>query len=96
MEKLLCNPSQLQVAALPLATDAANTSQSVGKIRILRLPEVISRVGLKRSSVYQHINTGDFPKPVSLGPRAVGWLEHEIDAWLSERIQMRHYTPTSP
>ena len=58
-----------------------------GKIRILRLPEVISRVGLKRSSIYRRIWGGYFPKPVSLGGRAVGWFEHEVDAWLIERVQ---------
>lgn len=57
------------------------------KIRILRLPEVISRVGLKRASIYQYVSDGRFPKPVSLGPRAVGWIEVEIDAWLAARIQ---------
>jgi prophage regulatory protein len=53
------------------------------------LPEVISRVGLKRASIYQYVSDGAFPRPISLGPRAVGWIEHEVDAWLSERIQMR-------
>jgi len=58
-------------------------------IRILRLPEVIARVGLKRASIYLHINQGTFPKQISLGPRAVGWLEHEIDAWIAARIAAR-------
>jgi len=56
--------------------------------RILRLPEVMSRVGLKRATVYLHINKGSFPKPISLGPRAVGWLEGEIDAWVAARIEV--------
>ena len=54
--------------------------------RILRLPEVISRVGLKRASIYQYISIGAFPRSVSLGPRAVGWIEREIEDWLAERI----------
>jgi len=58
-------------------------------LRILRLPDVIARVGLKRASIYLHIGKGTFPKPISLGPRAVGWLEHEIDAWLAARVLMR-------
>lgn len=65
-------------------------SPNVNSIRILRLPDVMLRVGLKRSSIYQYINTGDFPQPVSLGPRAVGWFEHEIEAWLNERAQIRN------
>jgi len=54
--------------------------------RILRLPEVMARVGLKRASIYQHIAAGTFPKQISLGVRAVGWLESEIEQWLSDRI----------
>lgn len=53
---------------------------------ILRLPRVKARVGLSRSSIYLAISQGTFPKPVRLGARAVGWLEHEIDAWLARRI----------
>ena len=56
--------------------------------RILRLPEVISRVGLKRASIYLHMNKGSFPKPINLGPRAVGWLEGDIDGWVAARIEV--------
>ncbi len=58
-------------------------------LKVLRLPDVIARVGLKRASIYQRIQMGIFPKPVPLGPRAVGWLEHEVVAWLNGRVQMR-------
>jgi prophage regulatory protein len=66
-----------------------NEKTEILPTRILRLPEVISRVGLKRASIYQYISIGAFPRSVSLGPRAVGWIEREIDVWLAERIQMR-------
>lgn len=56
---------------------------------ILRLPQVKTRVGLSRSSIYLAISQGSFPKPVKLGARAVGWLEVEIDAWLSTRMHER-------
>jgi prophage regulatory protein len=58
-------------------------------IRILRLPDVIERVGLKRASIYLHIAHGNFPKQITLGERAVGWIESEIDAWLAARISAR-------
>jgi prophage regulatory protein len=58
-------------------------------IRILRLPEVMARVGICRASIYLRIADGSFPKQISLGARAVGWLEHEIDAWLAARIAVR-------
>lgn len=54
---------------------------------ILRLPQVIDRTGLGRSSIYNAINAGTFPHRVSLGARAVGWLSTEIDDWIASRIK---------
>jgi prophage regulatory protein len=53
---------------------------------ILRLPTVKSRTGLSRSTIYLRISQDMFPKPVSLGARAVGWLEDEIQAWLENQV----------
>ena len=53
---------------------------------ILRLPAVKQSTGLSRSTIYQLVADGSFPKPVSLGDRAVGWLEHEVQEWLQRRI----------
>ncbi len=48
----------------------------------LRLPEVQIRTGKSRSTIYQGVNDGTFPKPIKLGgPRAVGWIEAEIEAY---------------
>jgi len=55
-------------------------------LKILRLPEVISKTGLSRSNIYQKEATGQFPRHIGLGPRCSGWLEHEIDAWIAERM----------
>jgi prophage regulatory protein len=54
---------------------------------ILRLPAVTTSTGLSRSTIYLRISQGTFPKPVSLGGRAVGWLEAEIQDWLQQRIE---------
>lgn len=53
---------------------------------ILRLPAVKARTGLSRSTIYQRISEGTFPEPISLGTRAVGWIEEEVDDWLSHQI----------
>ena len=53
---------------------------------ILRLPEVKKRTGLSRSTIYLRVAESKFPKPVSLGGRAVGWLEAEVQDWLQRRI----------
>lgn len=53
--------------------------------RILRLKVVLDRVGLGRTRVYEMIQAGDFPAPVSLSTRAVGWREEDIEAWINSR-----------
>lgn len=56
---------------------------------IERIDQVAGRVGYSKSSIYNFIAEGTFPKPVKLGSRSVGWLRHEIDGWISERIEKR-------
>jgi prophage regulatory protein len=56
-------------------------------IRILRLPAVKDRTGLSRSIIYLRISEGSFPKPISLGSRAVGWIEEEVNDWLNQQIE---------
>ena len=53
---------------------------------ILRLPEVKGKVKLSRSSIYLRISKGEFPLPISLGGRSVGWLEADIEQWLEQKI----------
>ena len=55
--------------------------------KILRLPAVKTRVGLGRSSIYERVAHGTFPKPINLGARAVGWLESEIDEYLAALVE---------
>ncbi|MEZ0123032.1 MAG: helix-turn-helix transcriptional regulator [Candidatus Reddybacter sp.] len=54
---------------------------------VLRLPEVKKRTGLSRSSIYLRITNNEFPASISLGGRAVGWLEQDIDEWIVTRIE---------
>ena len=55
--------------------------------RILRLPEVIHKTGISRSSIYEQIQQGVFPKQIQLGKRMVGWSESEIDMYLQGIIK---------
>lgn len=50
--------------------------------RLIRLPEVIARVGIKRSMIYRLMGEGRFPRSRSLGPKCAVWVENEIDAWV--------------
>jgi prophage regulatory protein len=53
---------------------------------ISRLPDVMARTGLSRSTIYQKIADGNFPRPIKLGPRAVGWDSHDVDGWIQHCI----------
>ncbi|WP_419714879.1 helix-turn-helix transcriptional regulator [Fundidesulfovibrio soli] len=55
------------------------------KDRLCRLPEVLNRVGYKRSRFLELVRLGVFPRPVKIGVRAVAWPESQIDA-LVERL----------
>lgn len=57
---------------------------------ILRLPAVKGRTGLSRSAIYLRVSEKKFPAPVSIGERAVGWIEEEVNDWLAKRIEARH------
>jgi len=57
--------------------------------KILRLPEVSARIGRSGGAIYAMMARGDFPRPIPVGLRAVGWLEHEVDAWFEARIAAR-------
>ena len=59
---------------------------------VLRLPAVKKRTGLSRSTIYLRMANNEFPHQISLGGRAVGWLEEEIDQWITERIEQRRAT----
>ena len=56
-------------------------------ITILRLPAVKERTALSRSTIYLRIANNEFPAPISLGGRAVGWVEEDINNWLAEKIE---------
>jgi prophage regulatory protein len=56
-------------------------------LTVLRRRQVEARTGLPRSSLYALITAGQFPAPIHLTTQSVGWLEHEIDAWIAKRTQ---------
>ncbi len=57
--------------------------------KIVRRPAVEATTGLRCSKFYQHMQAGIFPKPIRLGPKAVGWLESEVLAWIETRTDER-------
>jgi prophage regulatory protein len=57
---------------------------------ILRLPAVKARTGLSRSSIYLRMRQRQFPQSVPLGPRIVGWLETDVEAWITRQTKKSH------
>jgi len=56
---------------------------------LIRLSEVKEYTGLGRSSIYKYMNEGAFPKSVSLGDRAMAWVDSEIIEWVQDKIDQR-------
>ena len=69
------------------------------KHRFIRLPEVMSRTGYGRTSIYRKMEDGSFPKSLKLGgppkdpnefdSRAIAWIEEEVDQWIEDKIEDR-------
>lgn len=70
-------------------------------LSILRRKQLENLCGLSRSTIYSRINPKDkrfdpsFPKPISLGAGAVGWISHEVDAWLTSRVKASRQEATA-
>jgi len=62
----------------------ADNTMLAGKI--WRLPEVLNQTGLSRSTIYELIGRGEFPRQINLGPRAVGWVAEDVLAWTDSKI----------
>ncbi len=72
-----------QIENLDLANGSADRS-APNLSRLIRLPEVIRRVGISRSAIYKRMAEGRFPRSRSLGPKCAVWLEADIDQWIGE------------
>ncbi len=56
------------------------------KYRVIRLPDVKAITSLSRSAIYDRISKGTFPKQISLGGRAIGFLESDVQKWIEQRV----------
>ena len=71
---------------MPVIPNNQHTATSGRPRKLLRLPQVEDRTGLKKSSIYAGVKSGTFPPPVRLSARAVAWDELAIDAWIAGRV----------
>ena len=55
--------------------------------QIYRFPEVMKLTGLSRSSIYLAVSKEEFPKPIKIGRRAVGWPNDVIENWVQKLME---------
>ena len=55
--------------------------------KFLRMPAVLERTGLSRSTVYDMMDRGEFPRPVKIGVRAIAWPIERVDQWMAEKAE---------
>jgi prophage regulatory protein len=78
--------------------DVTEESELKMSILLLRLPSVMAVTGLKKTQLFEAVKAGKFPKPVQIlaGGRAIGWVEAEINAYLTARVAARDADVAKP
>ena len=66
-----------------------NNNMGKGMTKMLRLKEVLEITTLGRTTIYQEMANGEFPKQIKLGKNTSVWLESEINQYLLDRIESR-------
>ena len=71
--------------------------------KLLKIDEVMARVGIGRSTIFLWVRDGSFPAPIYLSPRQTRWTNSSINEWIEERIRIsreggveRCITPNGP
>lgn len=76
-------------AATPPSLAGATISVS-GQVRILRVKDLVTRIGISRASLYVLIASDPtFARKIHLTARTIGFYEHEVESWLASRAQAR-------
>ncbi|WP_321311953.1 AlpA family phage regulatory protein [Halarcobacter sp.] len=54
--------------------------------RFIRIPDVIKKTGLAKSTIWLWVKEGKFPKPIKLSPRVTVWEEEKIELWIKTKL----------
>lgn len=54
----------------------------VTQVRLLSFKQVQDITGMSRSTIYRQVKSGDFPRPMLVSQRRVGFLSYELQIWL--------------
>ncbi|MCG9737687.1 AlpA family transcriptional regulator [Shewanella insulae] len=58
-------------------------------MKLIKLKEVMEITSLSKATLYRMIKQGAFPEQLSIGGRAVAWVEDEVLIWIEERVSER-------
>lgn len=61
-------------------------------MQVIKLNEVIKITCLSKTTIYNLISKGVFPKQINLGGNSVGWIEYEIINWIKQKMEERKFT----
>ena len=59
--------------------------ETENETRILRMPDVMQKLGISRSTVYRLMSDESFPRQVKIGKRAKGWRLDAVERWIDTR-----------
>ena len=65
-------------ADLPIATTPTAPA-------VLRVSQLLPMLGIGRMTLHRWVASGSFPKPIRLGPNAIGWKAGDVSAWIETR-----------
>lgn len=86
----------LELPAESAVLESPRPAPSNAPIRILRLGQVIEVTGLGKTKIYELQAAGHFPMRVQITAHTVGWVEHEVQAWLASRVATRSVLTVDP
>lgn len=69
------------------ATESKVSYPEATPVRIIRFGEVIHKTGLSKREIYSRISQKRFPAQIALGPRAIGFIEHEVNGWIEKLVR---------
>lgn len=67
----------------------AKQEHTPGSPRLIRIAEVLQICGMSRATLYREIKAKEFPAPLKLSARSVGWLHDEVMEWVATRVILR-------
>jgi prophage regulatory protein len=73
------------IAPHPQVSSAGRGAMTQEPVLVVRLKELLRLLGLSRSMVLNMVREKEFPAPIQLGPRAIGWRRADIEAWVKGR-----------